>query len=138
MQGITGTKMPTGHTRFGLPFDATFATSPSSSRPWGSSGPSPTVLDSIDDAIEGAEAVIAATEQLRDSLLHQLLTRGVPGWHTQWKEAPGLGTIPADWEVVRLGDVALESTTYGTNAQLGPKECSRSIGRMNNLQDRRN
>ena len=64
------------------------------------------VLDSIDDAIEGAEAVIAATEQLRDSLLHQLLTRGVPGWHTQWKEAPGLGTIPADWEVVRLGDVA--------------------------------
>ena len=61
-------------------------------------------LDSIDDAIESAEAVIAATGQLRDSLLHQLLTRGVPGWHTEWKEAPGLGTIPADWEVVRLGD----------------------------------
>ena len=62
------------------------------------------VLDSIDDAIEGAEAVIAATGQLRDSLLQQLLTRGVPGWHTEWKEAPGLGTIPAGWEVVRLGD----------------------------------
>ena len=62
------------------------------------------VLDSIDDAIEGAEGVIAATGQLRDSLLHQLLTRGVPGWHTEWKEAPGLGTIPAGWEVVR-GDV---------------------------------
>ena len=64
------------------------------------------VLDTIDDAIEGTEAVIAATEQLRDSLLHQLLTRGVPGWHTEWKEVPGLGTIPADWEVVRLGEVA--------------------------------
>ena len=64
------------------------------------------VLDSIDDAIEGAEAVIAGTEQLRDSLLQQLLTRGVPGWHTEWKEAPGLGTIPAGWEVVRLGEVA--------------------------------
>ena len=64
------------------------------------------VLDSIDDAIEGAEAVIAATEQLRDSLLHELLTRGVPGWHTEWREAPGAGKIPADWEVVRLGDVA--------------------------------
>ena len=62
------------------------------------------VLDSIDDAIERTEAVIAATEQLRDSLLHQLLTRGVPGWHTHWKEAPGLGTIPADWEVARLGE----------------------------------
>ena len=32
------------------------------------------VLDSIDDAIERTDAVIAATEQLRDSLLHELLT----------------------------------------------------------------
>ena len=63
------------------------------------------VLDSIDDAIERTAAVIAATEQLRDSLLHELLTRGAPGWHTAWKEVPGLGTIPADWEVVRLGEV---------------------------------
>ena len=53
------------------------------------------VLDSIDEAIERTEAVIAATERLRDALLHELLTRGVPGWHSEWKEAPGLGTIPA-------------------------------------------
>lgn len=64
------------------------------------------VLDSIDDAIERTEAVIAATETLRDTLLHELLTRGVPGWHTEWKDVPGIGTIPADWEVVRLGEVA--------------------------------
>ena len=63
------------------------------------------VLDSIDDAIEGAEAVIAATGQLRDSLLHQLLTRGVPGQHTEWKDVPGLGAMPADWDVVRLGEL---------------------------------
>ena len=68
------------------------------------------VLDSIGDAIEGTEAVIAATEQLRDSLLHQLLTRGVPGWHTAWKDVPGLGTIPAAWEVVRLGDILFNRT----------------------------
>ena len=61
------------------------------------------VLDSIDGAIERTEAVIAATETLRDSLLHELLTRGVPGWHSEWKDVPGIGTIPADWEVVRLG-----------------------------------
>ena len=73
------------------------------------------VLDSIDDAIEGVEAVIAATEQLRDSLLHDLLTRGVPGWHTEWMDVPGLGTIPADWEVVRLGEVA-ETITSGSRA----------------------
>ena len=64
------------------------------------------VLDSIDDAIERTDAVIAATEQLRGSLLHELLTRGLPGWHTAWKEVLGLGTMPADWDMVRLGDVA--------------------------------
>ena len=64
------------------------------------------VLDSIDEAIESTEAVVAATERLRDALLHELLTRGVPGWHSEWKEAPGIGMVPADWEVVRLRDVA--------------------------------
>ena len=71
------------------------------------------VLDSIDDAIERTEAVIAATERLRDSLLHQLLTRGVPGWHTEWKDVPGLGTIPVGWEVVRLGERIEEGPTNG-------------------------
>ena len=41
-----------------------------------------------------------------DALLHELLTRGVPSQHSEWKEAPGVGTIPACWDVVRLGDVA--------------------------------
>lgn len=64
------------------------------------------VLDAIDAAIEKTEAVIAATERLRAALLGELLTRGVPGWHTEWKQVPGIGTIPACWDVGRLGDVA--------------------------------
>ena len=64
------------------------------------------VLDAVDDAIECAEAVIAATERLRDALLHELLTRGVPGWHIEWRDVPGLGVVPTEWEVVRLGEVA--------------------------------
>ena len=64
------------------------------------------VLDAIDEATERTEAVIAATEQLRDSLLHELLTRGVPGWHTEWTEVAGVGTVPACWGVVRLEEVA--------------------------------
>ncbi len=63
-------------------------------------------LDSIDEAIEGVEGVIAAAESLRDALLHELLTRGIPGRHSEWRDAPGVGTIPAEWEVARLGDVA--------------------------------
>ena len=64
------------------------------------------ILDSIDQAIEAADALVSSTEQLRDSLLHNLLTRGLPGQHTEWKEVPGLGTIPADWETSQLGDLA--------------------------------
>ena len=73
------------------------------------------VLDSIDDAIKGAEAVIDATERLRDALLHDLLTRGLPGRHNEWRDVPGLGTIPADWDVVRLGDVAEVQTGRAVN-----------------------
>ena len=62
-------------------------------------------LDAIDKAIERTEAVIAATARLRDSLLHELLTRGVPGWHSEWKEVAGVGTVPACWEVARLGQI---------------------------------
>jgi type I restriction enzyme S subunit len=71
------------------------------------------VLDSIDAAIEKTEAVIAATERLRSALLAELLTRGVPGWHTEWKQVPRIGTIPACWDVVRLGEVA--PISYGTS-----------------------
>ena len=91
------------------------------------------VLDSIEGAIEGAEAVIVATERLRDSLLHDLLTRGLPGQHTEWCDVPGLGTIPADWDMVRLGEV-LESTTYGTNSALSTNGAI-PVLRMNNLQN---
>ena len=64
------------------------------------------VLDAIDEAIERAEAFIDATERLRNALLHDLLTRGVPGWHSEWREVPGLGTVPTAWDVVRLGERA--------------------------------
>ena len=95
------------------------------------------VLDSIDEAIERTEAVIAATERLRDALLHELLTRGVPGWHSEWKEAPGIGTIPACWDVVRLGEMAdvvmgqspsgqhCNRSGYGTPLLNGPTEFAR-------------
>ncbi len=77
------------------------------------------VLDAMDEAIERAEVVIAATKTLRKALLDELLTRGVPGWHIQWKHVPGIGTMPADWEVVRLGDVARVQTGRALNHRPG-------------------
>ena len=110
-------RIANGVTRFGLTLDATRAL-PILLPPLPEQRAIAAVLDSIDDAIEGAEAVIAATEGLRDSLLHDLLTRGLPGQHTEFRDVPGLGTIPADWEVVRLGDVA-DGPTNGNIQAMG-------------------
>ena len=98
-------RIANGVTRFGLTLDATRSL-PILLPPMPEQRAIASVLDSIDEAIERTEAVIAATERLRDALLHELLTRGVPGWHSEWKEVSGIGTVPACWDVVRLGDVA--------------------------------
>lgn len=63
------------------------------------------VLDSIDETIERTEAVITATEQLRESVREELLTRGLPGWHSDGKSVPGIGVIPTEWKVDRLREV---------------------------------
>ena len=62
-------RIANGVTRFGLTLEATRSI-PILLPPLREQRAIATVLDSIDGAIEGAEAVIAATEQLRDSLLH--------------------------------------------------------------------
>ncbi len=65
-----------------------------------------TILDAIDDAIERTEAVIAAAETMRQALLHELLTRGIPRWHTRWKHDTAFGVIPACWMSTSLGSIA--------------------------------
>ena len=106
------TRVANGVTRFGLTLEAARSV-PVLLPPMPEQRAIADVLDSIDEAIERTEAVIAATETLRDSLLRELLTRGVPGWHTEWKDVPGIGTMPADWEVVRLGEVIADGPTNG-------------------------
>ena len=98
-------RIANGVTRFGLTLDAT-RNLPIHLPPLSEQRRIAAVLDAIDDSIERTEAVITATERLRDALLHELLTHGVPGWHTEWRDVPGLGTIAAGWDVVRLRDVA--------------------------------
>lgn len=73
------------------------------------------VLDCIDEVIERTEAIAAATDRLRESVRHELLSRGVPGRHTEWKDVPGVGTVPVCWDVVRLGDVCAPPS-YGAAA----------------------
>ena len=125
------TRVANGVTRFGLTLEAARSV-PVLLPPLPEQRAIADVLDSIDEAIERTEAVIAATETLRDSLLHELLTRGVPGWHTQWKDVPGIGTIPADWEVVRLGEI-IPKFDYGTSVQCVSEPAGTPVLRIPNI-----
>ena len=98
-------KAANGVTRFGLTLDSTRSISVHLP-PVLEQRAISSVLDSVQDTIQHTAAVIAAKETLRDALLQELLTRGVPGWHSEWQNVPGIGQIPAEWEVVRLEDVA--------------------------------
>lgn len=64
------------------------------------------ILKDIEKTIEQTEDVLAKTKQLRDSLLNELLTRGLPGYHTEWKISEELGTIPYAWKIDSLGNIA--------------------------------
>jgi type I restriction enzyme S subunit len=91
-------------------------------------------LATIDHAAIQTEALIKATDQLRDALLQDLMTRGIPNWHREWKEEAGAGAMPACWDVVPLGRV-LKRTQYGTNISLTDNPKGVAVLRMSNLQN---
>ena len=71
------------------------------------------ILDTLDEAIRKTEEIIAKLKQVKQGLLHDLLTRGIddngelrdPHRHPeQFKDSP-LGRIPKGWEVARLDSI---------------------------------
>ncbi|MCM2562507.1 restriction endonuclease subunit S [Lutimaribacter sp. EGI FJ00015] len=73
------------------------------------------VLDTLDTAIRGTEAVVAKLKAMKQGLLHDLLTRGIdangdlrppqPEAPHLYKQTP-LGWMPKEWEDRLLDDVA--------------------------------
>ena len=63
------------------------------------------ILSSVDDAIEKTQAVIDQVQVVKRGLMQQLLTRGLPGRHTRFKQTE-IGKIPEEWEVVPLRALA--------------------------------
>lgn len=90
------------------------------------------VLDAIERVVEGTEDVVRATERVRETMVGELLTRGMPGWHSRWKRVDGVGVVPACWEVLRLGAL-LSRVQYGTNAVLSETANGVAVLRMGNL-----
>ncbi|MGP5310238.1 restriction endonuclease subunit S [Vreelandella alkaliphila] len=74
-----------------------------------------TILDTLDTQIRQTEAIIAKLQQVKQGLLHDLLTRGIdengqlrPPYEQApelYKDSP-LGWIPKEWALVALNDIA--------------------------------
>jgi len=60
------------------------------------------ILSSVEDAIEKTQAVIEQVQVVKRGLMQQLLTRGLPGRHTRFKQTE-IGEIPEEWECAQLG-----------------------------------
>ena len=71
------------------------------------------MLSSVDDAIEKTQAVIDQVQVVKRGLMQQLLTRGLPGRHTQFKQTE-LGEIPEEWGIVRI--IEVDDVDYGISA----------------------
>ena len=54
------------------------------------------ILSSVDDAIEKTRAVIDQVQVVKRGLMQELLTRGLPGRHTRFKQTE-IGKIPEEW-----------------------------------------
>ena len=59
------------------------------------------ILSSVDDAIDKTQAVIDEVQVVKRGLMQELLTRGLPGRHTRFKQTE-IGEIPEDWPTASL------------------------------------
>jgi len=62
------------------------------------------ILSSVDDAIEATQAVIDQLGHVKNAMMAELLTRGLRGRHTRFKQTE-IGEVPEEWDVVQLGAV---------------------------------
>lgn len=79
------------------------------------------VLDTLDTTIRQTEAIIAKLKQVKQGLLHDLLTRGIdtngelrppqPQAPHLYKQSP-LGCIPREWDVLMLGEAVEHVMDY--------------------------
>ena len=69
------------------------------------------ILSSVDEAIQATQAVIDQTRRVKEGLLQDLLTRGLPG-HTRFKQTE-IGEIPEGWEVATGRELARKGDLVG-------------------------
>lgn len=70
------------------------------------------ILTAVDEAIARTQAVIDQVQVVRKGLMKELLTKGIPGRHSRFKQTE-IGKIPADWKVVSTASVLAHGPTNG-------------------------
>lgn len=63
-------------------------------------------LGAVDATIDATRGVIEQTRRLKTAVLQDLLTRGLPGRHSEFREVYRLGGIPKAWKVAPLRELA--------------------------------
>ena len=79
------------------------------------------ILSSVDDAIEKTQAVIDQVEVVKRGLMQELLTRGLPGRHTRFKQTE-IGEIPEEWRIlplVRLSEDGIRNGVFKKKSEFG-------------------
>ena len=56
------------------------------------------ILSSVDDVIEATQAVIDQLQVVKKAMMAELLTRGLPGRHTLFKQTE-IGEVPEEWRL---------------------------------------
>lgn len=74
-------------------------------------------LCAVDDAIDATRGVIEQTRRLKTAVLQDLLTRGLPGRHSEFREVKNLGQIPRAWKLMPLSK-AVSYWQYGLSESL--------------------
>jgi type I restriction enzyme, S subunit len=59
------------------------------------------ILSSVDDAIEATRAVIDQLQLVKEAMMAELLTLGLPGLHNRFKKTE-IGEVPEEWAVVQM------------------------------------
>ena len=71
-----------------------------------------TILSSVDEALEKTQAVIDQVQVVKQGLMQELLTRGLPGRHARFKETR-IGEVPTTWSVLPLRTLVARGPNNG-------------------------